>query len=229
VLSPTLSYAPIGIGRGCVFGQLPWEVSTRTTLLSKVLSVERKAGVARGWRFRPGPPTAGSIAGSSRSTMLPIGGTISETTVKMDDSRMLPFPGDLSPSPLSAWDGWSSVPLLPCQPPNRRWKVQMIVFHQKADNRPACTAPETIVSLPLRTYVERGCLLLVERTDREKARPHPLEWETANDDGDYVRVAQRCGGVVRPRMNPHPVKNGGNRSSLASPTRSSISTSTCTG
>jgi hypothetical protein len=52
----------------------------KTTLLSKVLSVERKAGVARGWRFRPDPPTDGSTAGNPRSTMLPIGDTVLEKT-----------------------------------------------------------------------------------------------------------------------------------------------------
>ena len=64
---------------------------------------------------------------------------------------------------------------------NRSWKIEMLVIHHEAKDRPTYAAPETMKCLPLRTNVERRRFFLVKRTERSKIRTSSFQREIGAD------------------------------------------------
>ena len=82
------------------------------------------------------------------------------------------------------FDYWDSGALSEAM--NGRGKIEVLVFHHEAKNRPPGTAAETVISLALRIDVKRRRLLAMERTQCPPARTRALERKIGADDLDNI-------------------------------------------
>ena len=76
------------------------------------------------------------------------------------------------------------------QTAHRRWKIQMLVFHNEAQHASAGTAAEAVVVLTRRIHMEGRRFLSMEGTQRSEARAGALEREIrTNQVYDVVCIA----------------------------------------
>ncbi len=69
---------------------------------------------------------------------------------------------------------------------HRADKVEMLVVHDETKNRPARTAAEAVIGLPLRVDVEGRAFLAMKWTERPPACARAFEREIRTDDLDDV-------------------------------------------
>src|SRR2546423_3329 len=69
---------------------------------------------------------------------------------------------------------------------HRRWKIDMLVFHQESENASTHAAAKTMKCLALWADVERGRFLLMERAKRLETRPGPFERKIGTDHFDDI-------------------------------------------
>ncbi len=76
------------------------------------------------------------------------------------------------------------------QTAHRRWKIQMLVFHDETEHAPPGPAAETVVVLTRRIHMEGWRFLSMEGTKRPEARSGALEREIGtNQVNDVVCIA----------------------------------------
>src|ERR1700686_5251417 len=64
---------------------------------------------------------------------------------------------------------------------NGRWKIDVLVFHDEAEDASADAAPETMKRLALRTDRKRRCLLLMKRAKRLEVCTSAFQWKIGAD------------------------------------------------
>ena len=71
---------------------------------------------------------------------------------------------------------------------DRRWKIDVLVIHDEAENTPAHATSETMKRLPLRTNCEGWRFFLMKWAERLESRAGAFEWKIgANHLNDIVR------------------------------------------
>jgi hypothetical protein len=69
---------------------------------------------------------------------------------------------------------------------DRRWEIDMFVFHHEPKNASPNAAAKTVERLTLRTDMKRRCLFLMKRTERLEICPGALERKIRADYFDDV-------------------------------------------
>ena len=91
-------------------------------------------------------------------------------------------------TPAAFLDNWNSDPR--GQFPDRRRKVDVLVFHYEPENASAHPTAETVKRLPLRVDVKRRRLFLMKRAERLEIRAGSFHWKIRTDYLDDV--VRRC-------------------------------------
>src|SRR5436190_4356607 len=72
--------------------------------------------------------------------------------------------------------------------PHGRWKIEMLIIHDKTENAPPCSAAETVKRLALRAHRERWGLFLMKGAERLKVGSGALERKIRSDHfNDVIR------------------------------------------
>src|SRR6202035_372992 len=69
---------------------------------------------------------------------------------------------------------------------SRRWKVNVLIFHDEAKNASANSASKAVKRLALRTDVKGGRFFLMKRAERLEVCAGSFQWKIRADDFDDV-------------------------------------------
>src|SRR5205085_4750099 len=69
---------------------------------------------------------------------------------------------------------------------HRRWKIDVLIFHNEPENASADAAAETMKRLTLRAHVKRGRFLLMERAERLEIGARAFERKVGTNHFDNI-------------------------------------------